>query len=408
MRRPISSSLSPNLEKRDLFLALKLFFSPWAYFSCGGVKSLEAWFRNFFNVSFAISFNSGRSCLFAILKSLDIGRGDEVLIQAFTCVAVPNSIIWSGAKPVYVDIDLDLTINIADLERKITKKTKAIVVQHTFGIPAKIDKILEIAKKHRISVIEDCAHVLGETYKNKKLSTFGDVSFFSFGRDKAFSSVFGGMCIVKDKNLAKRIRKMQKNSENSSFFWTLQQIFHPIAFSFILPLYNFFSLGKLLLVILQKIKFLSLAVSKEEKLAKSRPFVRKMPNALSYLALEQLKRINFFNKKRTLISDFYIKEFGVSKLKIPYSESVSFLRFPLLVERRDDLIFNLKKKNIYIDKWYSNVIDPRGVDFEKIYYKKGSCPNAEVISQQIINLPTSPTMTKEDVQKIVYLVKKYV
>ena len=120
-----------------------------------------------------------------------IGEGDEVLVQAFTCVAVPNSVLWAQATPVYADIDATLNIDPIDVEKKITNRTKAIIVQHTFGIPADMDALVALAKKHNILLIEDCAHSLGATYKGKKVGTFGDAAFFSFGRDKVVSSVFG-------------------------------------------------------------------------------------------------------------------------------------------------------------------------------------------------------------------------
>ncbi len=408
MIRPVSPSLSPNLQARDILLALKLFFSPWYYFSNRGVKLLELWFRNYFKVSHAISFNSGRSALFSILKSLSVGQGDEVLIQAFTCVAVPNSIIWTGARPVYVDIDESLTMDIKDLEKKITKKTKVIIAQHTFGIPAKIDEIVNLAKKNGIMIIEDCAHTIGAKYRNKKLGSFGDAAFFSFGRDKAFSSVFGGMIITNNQKIGKLLRKIQREENNSSFLWTLQQLFHPICFALLLPLYDFFSIGKIMLVFFQKIKFLSLAVTGEEKLGSAKPFVKRMPNQLCLLALEQLKRIDAFNNRRVSVANFYIEEFRKSNFEIPYSSATPFLRFPLLCEKREELILNLKKEHIYLDKWYSNVIDPKGINYKKIFYNPDSCPRAEFIADRIINLPTNPTMKIENVQELVFSIRKYV
>src|SRR5581483_4013141 len=113
--------------------------------------------------------------------------------QAFTCVAVPNSVLWTGAKAIYADIDETGNLDPKDLEKKITKKTKAVIIQHTFGIAANMDAIQKVLKGKKIILIEDCAHALGASYKGKKLGTFGEFAFFSFGRDKVISSVFGGM-----------------------------------------------------------------------------------------------------------------------------------------------------------------------------------------------------------------------
>ncbi len=408
MKRPIAISLSPNLENKDVLFALQMLFSPLQFFKGEGMRLLEQWFRQYFGVSYAVSFTSGRGAMVAILKSLRIKKEDEVLLQSFTCVAVPNAIIATGAMPVYVDISESLTIDIADLQKKISEKTKAIIVQYTFGIPADIKEIVRIGKKYKIAVIEDCAHVIGGVYENKKLGSFGDAAFFSFGRDKACSSVFGGMAITNNKLLGLAIRQFQRQQDYPGFFWVMQQLFHPIAFFFILPLYNFASLGKVLLVVLQKLHFLSFPVLQEEKEGKSLPlFIKKLPNALACLALFQLRRLNEFNQKRETIVDMYIRELKDSKYTMPYKKVFPLLRFPLLVEKRDELIASLKKNGVYIGKWYAEIIDPKGVDYKKIFYKRGSCPNAEYIATKIINLPTYPTMTKHDGEKVISLIKKY-
>ena len=408
MKRPIAISLSPNLENKDVLFAFQVLFSPLQFFKGQGIKLLEQWFRQYFDVSYAVSFTSGRGAMVAILRSLGVGKEDEVLLQSFTCVAVPNAIIATGAMPIYVDIVDSLTIDTEDLQKKISKKTKAIIVQYTFGIPADIKEIVRIGKKYNIAVIEDCADVVGGVYENKKLGSFGDAAFFSFGRDKACSSVFGGVAITNNKMLGLAIRQFQKQQDYPSFFWVMQQLFHPIAFFFILPLYNFASLGKVLLVVLQKFHLLSLPVLQEEKEGKSLSvFIKKLPNALSCLALFQLKRINEFNQKREVVVEMYLRELRNSTYKIPYKKSFPLLRFPLLVEKRDELIAILKKNGVYIGKWYAEIIDPKGVDYKKIFYQRGSCPNAEYIATKIINLPTYPTMTGEDVQKIIPLIKKY-
>lgn len=101
-------------------------------------------------------FFKGRIALYAILKAMGVKAGDEVIIPGFTCVVVPNAVLYLGAKPVYVDIEAHTyNINTKRIEEKITEKTKAIIAQHTFGIPAEMDKILEIAKKHNLYVVED-------------------------------------------------------------------------------------------------------------------------------------------------------------------------------------------------------------------------------------------------------------
>jgi len=167
MKRPIAIGLSPNTTGTDVRLSLSLLVRPWKYTRGYAAERLEGWFEKYFGVPFAISFNSGRSALYTILKAMDIHEGDEVILQAFTCVVVPNAIIALGAKPVYVDIDETFTMRAHDLEKKITKRTKAVIVQHTFGIPTQMDDILRITKRHKIPIIEDAAHTIVEHIKEK-------------------------------------------------------------------------------------------------------------------------------------------------------------------------------------------------------------------------------------------------
>ncbi len=228
--KPIALGLSPNTQKDDVYLALRQLFSPWSYQRGSAIAELEQWFRNFFAVSYAVTFSNGRSALFAVLHELGIGEGDEVIIQAFTCIVVPNAVVATGAIPVYADISTSLTIDPKSLEKHITKKTKAIVVQHTFGIATDMDTIQKLAKKYGLFVIEDVAHTLGGEYKGKKLGTLSDAAIFSFGRDKAFSSVFGGMAITANKILGKKIRQYQQQKNYPSFKWITSSCFTRLLF----------------------------------------------------------------------------------------------------------------------------------------------------------------------------------
>src|SRR3989344_6189829 len=117
--KPISISLSPNVEKDDVHLALGLIFRPWLWRRGKAIEKLESEFKKYLNVKYAVSFNSGRSSLFAILQSLNLEKNSHVFLQAFTCNAVPNPILWAGLNPVYVDCDKDtFNIDIKDLEAK--------------------------------------------------------------------------------------------------------------------------------------------------------------------------------------------------------------------------------------------------------------------------------------------------
>lgn len=408
MLRPIAISLAPNMEDDDLVLALGIFAKPWKWFNKRPVEELERQFATLFGKEFkAISVNSGRSAQYLILKALGIGEGDEIAIQAFTCVAVPNSVLWTGANPLYVDVDESLNIDSHDLQKKVSKKTKAVIVQHTLGVPARMDAVKKIANQKDLVIMEDCAHSLGATYNGNKVGTLGDVAFFSFGRDKVISSVFGGMVLCKDENIYKKLLELRVNLQRPSVGWTAQQLLHPILMSAILPIYNI-GLGKLLLFVFQKIGFLSKAVYEEEKKGgQSGHFPKKMPGALAELALHQLKKLNRFNVNRKRISEYYFENLKDVGLNMPARvPGAVWLRFPIFTKSASNLFAFLKKRKVLPGDWYRKPVVPV-FNLSDVGYRKGSCPNAERLGRQIINLPTYPTLSQTDASHVVQLIKSW-
>ncbi|MBL7159820.1 aminotransferase class I/II-fold pyridoxal phosphate-dependent enzyme [Candidatus Microgenomates bacterium] len=411
MFSPITISLSPNTEKDDVLLALKLLFSPWQWKRGEYIEKLEKEFAKYLGVKHAISFNSGRTAQLAILQSLRLGKGDQVLLQAFTCVVVPNSILWTGAKPVYVDIEKNtFNINPNNLKKKINSSSRAIIVQHTFGQSAKMEKILEIAKKNNLIVIEDCAHSLGAKYKGQLTGTFGKAAFFSFGRDKVISSVFGGMAVTNDDLIGEKLKTFQEKLFYPSYFWIFQQLLHPLIFNFlVLPFYNFLSIGKIILFLFQKVNLLSFPVEKKEKLSQQpKNHSAKLPHALAILASNQLKKLERFNKKRKEIVKIYEKELKNLLVELPeIDDDSAILRYTLKTKKASKLYQFAKKRNVLLENWYACVIDPEGVDFNEIGYEAGSCPVAEKTAKQVVNLPTHPRLTKKGIRKITKLVQEF-
>lgn len=408
MKRVIAIGLAPNIQKDDVFESLRLFLSPWEHIQGKATRQLEHWFEDYFGTANAVSFINARSGLYAILKNLGIGQGDEVLIQAYTCVAVPNAIIATGATPIYVDIDSTFNINTGELKKKITQKTKAILVQHTYGIPADMERVVQIVNKHNIYLIEDVAHTIGGEYKERKLGTFGIASIFSFGRDKAFSSVFGGMVITNDHAFGVALRAYQKQRGYPSLGWVWIQLLYPSLSSIVLRWYYFLSIGKLLHFLLRKLNFFSLSVTSDEKRGLFSPLkVQKMPNAFSKLALVQLAKLEKYNLHRKKVSGIYSRELmKLSIDTIPFHD-IPLLRYPLLAGDKKDMLAFFRKDGVYLGDWYNQSIDPKDVDLSKVFYSPGSCPKAEETAKHMVNLPTYPTMSQNDILKVLDLLKHY-
>lgn len=177
------------------------------------VKNLEAEMAKYCGVNNVISCANGTDALQLALRALDIGEGDEVITVAFTFVATTEAIGVVGAKPVFIDIDPNtFNMDVNEIEKRITPKTKAILPVHLYGQPADMDKILEIAKKYDLFVIEDCAQAIGAEYKGKKVGSFGDIGCFSFFPTKNLGA-FGdaGMITTNSDHLAKRLTALRNH-----------------------------------------------------------------------------------------------------------------------------------------------------------------------------------------------------
>lgn len=176
------------------------------------VQEFENLLRTYLNVKHVVAVNSGTAALHASLLSLSVTTGDEVILPSFTFVATANSVVATGAKPVFVDINKDdYTIDIEDLNSKITNKTKAIIPVHLYGHPSDMDEINSIAKDHSIDVVEDACQSLGSTFLQKQTGTLGKIGCFSFYASKVLTTGEGGAIVTDDDNIADRLKMIRNH-----------------------------------------------------------------------------------------------------------------------------------------------------------------------------------------------------
>ncbi len=412
---PISVALSPNAERDDLWLVLKLIFSGWK--NSQAILELENKFKEYFKTSRAFSFSSGRVGLYAILKGLSFLKGqslkndkNEIILQAYTTIALPNAIKWAGFKPIYVDIK-ENTYNIDPdkIEAKINAKTKAVIVQHTFGIPAEMDKISALCKKHRLFLIEDCAHSLGAEFHGQKVGTFGDAAFFSFGRDKIISSVSGGMVIANNGSLAVKISEYRESLPYPPLFWIFQRLIHPLVFACALPIYYFFNLGQVKIYLSQKFGLITRAYDSREKEGLRPAENYKLPNALAALALNQFRKIERFNEHRRNLAKIYeqkIKNDLVKKPDLADNVKPTPLYYTIQTPNRDKILKIAQENHIILGNWFPDALGPENIDLKKFDYRKGECPIAEKAGSQSLNLPTNIKTSEKDAEKIIELINK--
>ena len=174
------------------------------------VKKFETEFAKVITRKYGISVCNGSVALDVAIAALGIGSGDEVIMPTFTIISCATAIVRAGAMPVLIDSDKDTwNMDVEQIEEKITKRTKAIMVVHIYGLPVDINPILQIAKKYDLFIIEDAAEVIGQTYYNKPCGSFGDLSIFSFYPNKHVTTGEGGMIVTNNKELAEKCKSLR-------------------------------------------------------------------------------------------------------------------------------------------------------------------------------------------------------
>lgn len=405
-KKTIFTGFSPNTSSRDVRAALSFLFFPWKwpYIKHGRQVGLVAErLRHFFGVSHAVPVDSGRSALLLALKSFGIQKGDEVLVQAYTCVVVINAIQFSGGTPVYVDIANNFCMDPDDVRKKITSRTKAMIIQHTFGHAAPLDALLSIAREHGINTVEDCAHVFGATYRGKKLGTFADIAMLSFGSDKAISSIRGGAVITNDAALATYVSQELERLPSMPLSLIIKHLFHYPVFYIGRAWYRI-GLGKALLSITKRSGLINLIIEPAEKKGQQPDwFPATYPNALAALLLVQMNDIDRINMHRSVLSRYYAEKLsGITGMAHPPQDEESvLLRYTIQVQNPSSIHFCMKQKGILLGDWYDSVIAPKDIDAAATGYIPGSCPRAEQCAASSVNLPTGRLVEIRDAEVII-------
>ncbi|MFT7612549.1 MAG: perosamine synthetase [Parvicellaceae bacterium] len=200
----------PALSSKELEYLTDAFLSTWISSSGKYINKFEADFSSYSECEFGVATSNGTVAIHLALEALGIGEGDEVIVPDLTFAATINAVLHANATPVVVDVDpIRWTIDPAEIEKAITSKTKGIIPVHIYGQPCEMDKIMQIAKTHNLSVIEDCAEAHGATFKGRKIGSFGDVATFSFFGNKIITTGEGGMCTTNSEELNKKMRVLR-------------------------------------------------------------------------------------------------------------------------------------------------------------------------------------------------------
>ena len=321
------------------------------------VKLFEQEFAAYCNVKHGVGVNSGTDALFLACLACGIGKGDEVIVMPYTYIATVLAISMTGATPVFVDIDeKTYNIDVSKIEKAVTKKTKAILPVHLYGHPADMDPLMEIAKKHNLKVIEDCAQAHGALYKNKKIGSFGDASCFSFYPTKNLGA-FGdaGIVLTNSEEIKKRLVLLRDYGRKDRYEHVLRG-------------YNS-RLDTLQAAILRvKLKHLDKWIEKRRK------------NAALYGEL--------LKDQTDIIVPF----------EADYAKHAYHL-YPVRVKHRDNVMKKLSDKGVRTLIHY-----PIPIHLQEAYrdlgYKKGDFPISEKCCDEILSLPMYPELSEKEIQYV--------
>jgi len=405
VRFPIHHTFGPLVTREQFWQALTLQFQPQKWMHGRETEELRTKLSHHFGMSVSF-FASGRESLLAGLRSLQINAGDEVIIQAFTCMVVPNAVHAAGATAVYVDIDPDtLNIDLQKIQAKITPRTRAIICQHTFGIPADTERLRMICDKRNILLIEDCAHVLPDS--PGAIATRGDLVILSFGRDKAISGVAGGAVLTRHSSLGRAIAVLEENAQQRSWFIVMNLIGYPLRYQcakmlWALPLGA--NLAKAYLRLARTLHLLPPVYEEGESEGKMRVNLHSIPNICAAFTLGQFRSLATFNAHRNEISHTYANAAAVHGWNVPQGAltAASLQKFPVYARHAKKLRQELKREQIYLDDgWCFGAVNPSSANAVAAGYEAGSCPIAEQIACHIVTLPTHPTMTKTQAEYLI-------
>lgn len=396
MPRTISISLNPNIMADDLRLCWRMWWEQEEV--TGANRELKSIIEDYYGKKVVIT-ESGRDGLYLLLKAWGVGKGDEVILQAFTCTVVPAAIMAVGATPVYVDVDEGYNLNLKELPNKISERTKVVIVQHTFGKPVEMKELQKILPK-KIRILEDLAHGLGNIYGNKKLGNWGDGAVLSFGRDKVVSGIAGG-AVVATEEVVERIEKIVAPWPRRGRGWVKQRLAYPWWMWLVLTTYRW-GVGKMLHVMLRKTKLLPDVISRKEKRGMAIKRYQGLPDELAKLVINQWSKLEKMVVIRREAAKLYAHELG-EKL----DHSSTHLRWTMRVDRPADLRQFAAKRGVFLGDWYDQVVAPISVKVADFGYEMGMAPKAEDYSRKVVNLPTNPNMSAMDLERVVTIIKAW-
>ncbi|MFH0922130.1 MAG: DegT/DnrJ/EryC1/StrS family aminotransferase [Fibrobacterota bacterium] len=356
-------------------------------------------------------FSKGRVGLYTLLKAMGVGVGDEVIVSGYTCVMVPSAPRFLGATCRYVDIDpVTYNLNPALLDAHLTPKTRALIIQHTYGIAQNMGPVLDWTGRNNIPIIEDCCHAFGSRWNGKLCGNFGVGTFFSGQWNKPFSTGLGGMLLVNDAKLLPEVERLYQAALSPSLTQEIRLWLQIKAYNmFVTPHTN-----ALMMRLYRLMSGLGLAAGSST----NEEFEGEMPrNYFQRMAKVQIREgeknilgIHALMAHRKEISALYKRELPGLGFRVikedPQVENV-ILRYPVRVVNKDELLKKAASKGIELGSWFEIPLHPAGIDMARFGYRQGMCPESEKACREVVNLPTHGKVTPEIAEKTLEFMKRY-
>jgi dTDP-4-amino-4,6-dideoxygalactose transaminase len=350
-------------------------------------------------------FWRGRVALFAILRGLGIGPGDEVIIPAFTCVAVPNAVLYTGAAPIYADIDeATYTPDPAAVAAAIGPRTRAVVAQNTFGLSSDLDALAAVADPHGVVVIDDCTHGLGGTYGGRPNGGAARASFFSTQWSKPISTGLGGIAVTTDPALARELAALERAAREpalrdrgllAALLVAREHLATPRTLRAGRAAYRAAGLAGLV----------PGSSSRGELEGTQMPpaFTTGMCALQASLGARRLPTLGATVRRRRAVAERYaawLASRGATPAHVPGRDGHAFLRYPVRVREPDALIGAAARRGLMLGDWFRSPVYPIEGDLQPWRYRRGANPVAERVAAEIVNLPTDLAPDGREVENI--------
>jgi dTDP-4-amino-4,6-dideoxygalactose transaminase len=364
----------PDLDEADIAEVMDTLASGWLVYG-PKTQRFEQEFKQMCGAEYAIGVNSCTAGLHLSLLAAGVGPGDEVITSPLTFAATANVIVHTGATPVLADIrPEDLNIDPAEIEARITPRTRAIMPVHYAGIPCRMDEIIDIARRHDLTVIEDAATAAGSAYKGRPVGAWGDLTAFSFYPVKNMTTGQGGIVTTNNQQLAEQVGALRNHGLDSNAWNRYSSEANRLFYTMSAPGFNY-----------------------------------GMFDLLASIGLGQLRRLAEFNAQRTRLAEHYTSLFQrVPQVETPVVPADVTSNWHLYVIRlrqnapitRDELAAELKQRGIGTSVHYYPV-HYHPYYRERFAFEKGAYPVTEAEFERILSLPLFPLMNESDVERVV-------